>query len=414
VKKYIPLFFVLMFIVGTDTFLVSPLLPTLSALYHIPTAQSGWITSAYAIGYVIAALLAGPISDNRDKKKVLVGGFLGFALATFLCGFAFTFPLMLLFRFLAGVSTAIASPQIWASIPVVIERRYVIRAMGYVGAALSVSQLAGVPISSFLASVTWRLPFLVIGGVSLILCLVTQLMLPTLNPNPAPQASAAGDSAQQARATRESHVSQPSLSQPQQRSSFLQTYASVLSNRMSLAVLLGYFLFQLGNFSVLNFIGTWFNKDFQLSLTSIGTAMIFIGIGNLIGTVFGSRLSERLGIRTSLLLGFGVLFALYLALPFAPSPVFATIGLTLVMLVNGFIFPLFMTLLQSTSTNARSTMSSLGNAAMYAGSSVAGIIGGSLITAFPSFFGIAYFTIIAYVLSLAVYTASGSLNGTDK
>ena len=95
-KKYIPLFFVLMFIVGTDTFLVSPLLPTLSAMYHIPTAQSGWITSAYAIGYVIAALLAGPISDNRDKKKVLVGGFLGFALATFLCGFAFTFPLMLL------------------------------------------------------------------------------------------------------------------------------------------------------------------------------------------------------------------------------------------------------------------------------------------------------------------------------
>ncbi|KAE8128878.1 MFS transporter [Bifidobacterium tibiigranuli] len=405
-----------MFIVGTDTFLVSPLLPTLSAMYHIPTAQSGWITSAYAIGYVIAALLAGPISDNRDKKKVLVGGFLGFALATFLCGFAFTFPLMLLFRFLAGVSAAIGGPQIWASIPVVIERKYVIRAMGYVGAALSVSQLAGVPIGSFLASVTWRLPFLVIGGLSLALCLITQLMLPTLNPNPAPQATAAGDSAQQARATRESQPSQvqsqPSPSQP--RNSFLQTYASVLSNRMSLAVLLGYFLFQLGNFSVLNFIGTWFNKDFRLSLTSIGTAMIFIGIGNLIGTVFGSRLSERLGIRTSLLLGFGVLFALYLALPFAPSPVFATIGLTLVMLVNGFIFPLFMTLLQSTSTNARSTMSSLGNAAMYAGSSVAGIIGGSLITAFPSFFGIAYFTIIAYVLSLAVYTASGSLNGTDK
>ncbi len=111
---------------------------------------------------------------------------------------------------------------------------------------------------------------------------------------------------------------------------------------------------------------------------------------------------------------FGVLFALYLALPFAPSPVFATIGLTLVMLVNGFIFPLFMTLLQSTSTNTRSTMSSLGNAAMYAGSSVAGIIGGSLITAFPSFFGIAYFTIIAYVLSLAVYTASGSINSAGK
>ena len=45
------------------------------------------------------------------------------------------------------MAAAVAGPQIWASIPVVIERKYVIRAMGYVGAALSVSQLAGVPIA---------------------------------------------------------------------------------------------------------------------------------------------------------------------------------------------------------------------------------------------------------------------------
>lgn len=387
-KKYIPLFFLLIFIVGTDTFLVSPLLPTLSNMYHISTAQSGWITSAYAIGYFIFALLAGPITDNRDKKKVLVLGFLGFAISTFLCAFAFTFELMLLFRFLAGVCAAIASPQIWASIPVVVDRKNIIRAMGYVSAALSVSQLAGVPIGSFLAVYSWRLPFLAIGIVSLILCALTQVMLPTLNP---PMAE----------------------SNKIRQRSFFATYKSVLSNRMSVAVVVGYFLFQTGNFCVLNFIGTWFNKDYNLPLSGIGTAMIFIGIGNLIGTTFGSNLSERIGIRASLFLGFAVLFALYLTLPFAPNVGIATCGLSAVMLVNGFIFPLFMTLLQSTSTNARSTMSSLGNAAMYAGSSIAGIVGGSLITSFSSFFGIAYFTIIMYILSLLTYTLSGSLKHAD-
>lgn len=73
-RRSIPLFFTLMFLVGTDTFLVSPLLPTLSALYRIPTAQSGWITSVYAIGYFALALIAGPLSDHGDKKRVLVSG----------------------------------------------------------------------------------------------------------------------------------------------------------------------------------------------------------------------------------------------------------------------------------------------------------------------------------------------------
>lgn len=385
VRRSIPLFFTLMFLVGTDTFLVSPLLPTLSALYRIQTAQSGWITSAYAIGYFALALIAGPLSDHGDKKRVLVLGFLGFAVSTSLCALAVTFPLMLLFRFLAGACAAVACPQIWASIPLLVDRQHLIRAMGYVSAALSVSQLAGVPVGSFLAAASWRLPFTVIGGAALVMCLVAWRLLPPLV---APEAA---------------HPT------PTQRPGILATYRAVLANRTSVTVLLGYFLFQAGNFAVLNFIGTWMHRDFALPLTGIGTAMIFIGVGNLIGTVFGSRLSERIGLRRSLVLGFAALFLLYLLLPFAPGAPLATVGLTLVMLVNGFIFPLFMTLLQSTSTGARSTMSSLGNAAMYAGSSVAGVVGGGLIAVFPGFFGIAGFTIVAYALSLATYAIGGSL-----
>lgn len=387
-RKYIPSFFLLIFLVGTDTFLVSPLLPTLTRIYHISTATSGWITSAYAIGYLIVALVAGPISDNHDKKRVMLSGFLGFAIATFLCSFAATFWLMLPLRFLAGAFAAVASPQVWASIPVVINREHVIRAMGYVSAALSVSQLAGVPIGSFLATISWRAPFIAIGACSLILCVAMQATLPSLNP-----ASNDGGNASE---------------------SLLFRYKTVLSNKLSVAAIIGYFCFQTGNFSVLNFTGTWLNKDFSLSLAGIGTAMIAIGCGNLIGTTLGGRISERIGIRRSMFIGFAALAVLYLLLPFAPNAYWATAGLMVVMLINGFVFPLFMALLQSATTNARSTMSSLGNAAMYAGSSVAGAIGGGLMTTFPSFFGIAYFTIAMLALSLVVYTASGSLKLNQK
>lgn len=115
-KKYSIIFFLTMFLIGTDTFLISPLLPTLSNLYHIPTAISGWMVSAYAIGYAVFALFSGPISDGRDRKKVMTWGLLAFALSTFLCGFAFNFQLMLLFRLLAGISASFVTPQVWASI----------------------------------------------------------------------------------------------------------------------------------------------------------------------------------------------------------------------------------------------------------------------------------------------------------
>ena len=97
-KKYSYLFFLTMFIIGTDTFLISPLLPTLANLYNINSSVSGWMVSAYAIGYAVFALISGPISDGRDRKKVMTYGLIAFTISTFLCGFATSFPLMLLFR----------------------------------------------------------------------------------------------------------------------------------------------------------------------------------------------------------------------------------------------------------------------------------------------------------------------------
>lgn len=381
-KKTISLYFLIMFLIGTDTFLVSPLLPLLSHLYHVPTTQSGWIVSAYAIGYVLFAIIAGPISDQRDKKKVLLFGFTGFGLATFLCAFAFNFSFMLIFRFLAGAFAAIAAPQIWASVPRVVKKKEVMKSMGYVGAAISVSQLAGVPIGSFLASISWRTPFLVVSFLSLLVAVVANFLLPNVLPQ----------------------------NQSKQKRNMIKIYHSIINDRVSVAVIIAYFIFQTGNFTVLNFIGTWLEKDFSVSITGVGFAMIFIGFGNLVGTTFGSQLIKQIGAKTSLFLGFGILILLYLSIPFSKSSLWGTAILTLIMMLNGFVFPIFMTLMQSTPIKDKSTMSSLGNAAMYAGSTISGMIGGILITNFPNFQGISGLCILLYLISATLYFKSGSLN----
>ncbi len=68
-KRVLAVFFTIMFMIGTDTFLISPLLPTLQQVYHISTELSGWMVSSYALGYAVFALIAGPISDGLNRKS---------------------------------------------------------------------------------------------------------------------------------------------------------------------------------------------------------------------------------------------------------------------------------------------------------------------------------------------------------
>ncbi|WP_045627493.1 MFS transporter, partial [Lacticaseibacillus paracasei] len=82
--------------------------PTLTRYYGISTSLSGLIVSAYAVGYMLSALLIGPISDRHDRKRILVIGLVVFTLATAGCGLANTFPLMLVTRFTAGIAAATA------------------------------------------------------------------------------------------------------------------------------------------------------------------------------------------------------------------------------------------------------------------------------------------------------------------
>lgn len=317
-KKYSLLFFLTMFIIGTDTFLISPLLPTLANLYNINSSVSGWMVSAYAIGYAVFALISGPISDGRDRKKVMTYGLIAFTISTFLCGFATSFPLMLLFRLFAGISASFITPQVWASIPIVVDKKYIVQVMGYATAGLSVSQMAGVPIGGYLANFSWQTPFYTIAFASLILLILIHIFLPKLEIGKA------------------------------NRISFTEAYKNILTNKKSVSYLIAYFVFQTGSFTAITFISTWFTNDFNMSLTNISTAIIAIGAGNLLGSLFGSQLVKKFGLQRTFKTELLTLIILYLILPFANNFWVAEILLIIIYINNGFIFPLFMATLQGT------------------------------------------------------------------
>ena len=370
------LFFLVMFVIGTDTFLVSPLLPTLTRYYGITTSLSGFIVSAYAIGYMLSALLIGPISDRHDRKKILVGGLVVFIVATASCGLANTFAWMLITRFVAGIAAATAGPQIWAAIPVLFPRQQVVKVMGYATAGLAVAQIVGVPLGSYLAVWSWRFPFFFVGAIALILTLLVMRLMPSLNDAKAAPASES-------------------------------IYRQLIGNHPVMKLLAAYLLFQTANFCGFAFIGTWFAKSFNLSVGAIGSFILLIGVGQFVGSLLGSRLVTWLGQPHAFLLEFILFIIGYVVLPFANSPLAATIILALIYTIGGALLPLFMSTLQEHAGTARSTISALANAVMYLGEAIGGVIGGVLIKQFAGFSGIATFTAVVAVLAMLLYAQQG-------
>ena len=82
---------------------------------------------------------------------------------------------------------------------------------------------------------------------------------------------------------------------------------------------------------------------------------------------------------------------------------------TLALFLGGIMLPaVLMGELQSHTAIARGTVSSLSNTAMYAGTTISGAVGGTLLTQFPGYSGIAVMSACAIAISLGVYALGGA------
>ena len=101
-----------MFVIGTDLFVVSPLLPLIAADYRISPSLAGLGVALFALTYMISAPLLGHLADRIGRRRMLTFCLFGFASANLLTASAANFAWLLSARLFAGAVAAGVSPSL--------------------------------------------------------------------------------------------------------------------------------------------------------------------------------------------------------------------------------------------------------------------------------------------------------------
>ena len=159
-----------MFIIGTDLFVVSPVLPLIAADYHASAALAGLGVTVFALTYMISAPLLGYIADRIGRRCMLTCCLFGFALANLLTAAAANIAVLLLARLFAGAAAAGVSPSLYALVSGLAPPARRATWLALVVSGLLLSLVLGAPIGGLAgAFFGWPSIFTVLAEFSLLL-----------------------------------------------------------------------------------------------------------------------------------------------------------------------------------------------------------------------------------------------------
>ncbi|MEC0128445.1 MFS transporter [Paenibacillus pabuli] len=162
-----------LFLMGTDLFVVSPLLPFISEAYQVSTSTTGWMVTVFAVTYAFSAPFFGWFSDKKGRRLFITFGLLLFAISNTLTAFTPSFLWLIISRILAGLSVASITPLIYAIISDIAPPNRRGTWLSIVVSGHLTGLWAGAPFGTLLEHfLGWRSVFVVMAAIGAILAVV--------------------------------------------------------------------------------------------------------------------------------------------------------------------------------------------------------------------------------------------------
>lgn len=164
-----------------DSMLLMPLGNIIMKTFHVSPVQSTAVVSVYSIVAGVSGFLSASIMDQFDRKKLLVGTFIGFIIGTALCGFAYNFYLLILYRGITGIFGGIVGGVCVAIVSDIIPFERRATAMSIISLSFAVAAITGVPVGLFLAKqFNIQMPFKVLSVISLLALIAIIIWIPAI------------------------------------------------------------------------------------------------------------------------------------------------------------------------------------------------------------------------------------------
>ena len=345
-----------------DFMIMMPLGPILMRELGVGTHEFGLLVSSYTFSAAFTGVLAAMFVDRFERKRMLLTMFALFAVATLACGLAPGYWTLLAARGTAGAFGGVLGSMVQTMVGDLIpfERRG--RASGTIMSAFSLSTVAGVPLSLYLANhFGWRFPFIFIAVLACGFLLLGWKMLPVLR----------------------GHLPGASVSETE-RAHPLAAMAAVLRAANPLRTLLFMALIMFSGFTVIPYITIYVTANVEIRQQDIPLIYLFGGCA----TFFTSRLVGRLAdvhgkIRVYRWIALCSLVPLFVQTHLWPVPLWVMIFWSTIffIFVPGRMVPAMAIVTSAVQPRLRGTFLSMNGAVQQLASGVASYLGGAMIAA---------------------------------
>jgi predicted MFS family arabinose efflux permease len=334
------------FVVGTDLFAVSPLLPLIATEYRISPASAGLCVTAFSLSYAIVAPLLGHAADKIGRRQILTGCLAAFAAANVATGFARSFAWLLLARLFAGAAAAGVAPSVYALIGASAPPPRRGTSLSLVVSGLLMSLMVGAPLAALAgAALGWPSAFCGLGLASLALVWAHRAVWPGACPVPAAAAS------------------------------YDWSIAGSIAARLAPMV-----AWSTALYGVYTYLGTGLGAA-GFPPAQIARVVVVYGAGAVAGLLLGGRVADRLGTKSTAgisLSGLGI--ALLSLWPAIRSGMPASVAFGLTSAVAQMFFPAQQAGLVTDFPAWRTAVLAWNNSMLFLGISLGSLIGGAAVS----------------------------------
>lgn len=154
-------------VIGSNSLALSPILTDVARGLSATPVEVARANAAYGGATAVSALLLGPFVDRIGAARVLVAGFAVSAAAMLASAAAAAWPMLAAAQGLAGLAAGLVLPATYAYATAAAPPGQEAEMMGRVLTGWSVSLVAGVPLSAFIAGAAdWRASYVLLAVLS--------------------------------------------------------------------------------------------------------------------------------------------------------------------------------------------------------------------------------------------------------